>query len=130
MGENTTQMKIRAIRCDTLSTLLEMAKSQHPLEFVALLEAEDGILSGITLLPGTRLDESSASIITDMIPLGMTFSGSAHSHPNGVIYPSDADIGFFPRFGDCHLIIGYPYESGDWLAFSRDGSPRDLEVVE
>lgn len=130
MDENTTQMKIRAIRCDTLSTLIEMAKSQYPLEFVALLEAEDGIISGITLLPGTRLDESSASILTDMIPLGMTFSGTAHSHPNGVIYPSDADIGFFPRYGDCHLIFGFPYEPDDWRAFSRNGSARALEVIE
>jgi len=122
-------MTIRAISQDTLSTLLEMAKSQHPLEFVALLEAEDGVLSGINLLPGTRLDERSASVLTDMIPLGMSFSGSAHSHPNGFIRPSDADIGFFPRFGNCHLIIGYPYGPDDWRAFSRDGSQRSLEVI-
>jgi proteasome lid subunit RPN8/RPN11 len=129
MDENTIPMKIHAIRRDTLSTLIEMAISQHPLEFVALLEAEEGILSGITLLPGTRLDERSASIITDMIPLGMTFSGSAHSHPNGVIHPSDADIGFFPRYGDCHLIFGFPYGPDDWRAFSRNGSARVLEVI-
>lgn len=122
-------MTIRAISTETLSTLLEMAKSQHPLEFVALLEAEDGVLNGINLLPGTRLDERSASVLTDMIPLGMSFSGSAHSHPNGVIAPSDADIRFFPRFGSCHLIIGYPYGPEDWRAFSRDGSPRSLEVI-
>lgn len=122
-------MTIRAISSDTLSTLLEMAKSQHPLEFVALLEADNGVLSGINLLPGTRLDERSASVLTDMIPLGMSFSGSAHSHPNGVIAPSDADIGFFPRFGSCHLIIGYPYGPDDWRAFSRDGSERCIEVI-
>jgi proteasome lid subunit RPN8/RPN11 len=122
-------MTIRAISSDTLLTLLEMAKSQHPLEFVALLEADNGVLSGINLLPGTRLDERSASVLTDMIPLGMSFSGSAHSHPNGVISPSDADIGFFPRFGSCHLIIGYPYGPDDWRAFSRDGSERSLEVI-
>ncbi|MBR1368565.1 proteasome protein [Methanocalculus chunghsingensis] len=122
-------MNIHAISRDTLSTLLEMAKSQHPLEFVALLIAEDGVLSDINLLPGTRLDERSASIFTDMIPLGMSFAGSAHSHPNGVIHPSDADISFFPRFGSCHLIIGYPYGPDDWQAFSRDGTPRGLEVL-
>jgi len=122
-------MTIRAISQETLSTLLEMAKSQHPFEFVALLEADNGVLSGITLLPGTRLDERSASVLTDMIPLGMSFSGSAHSHPNGYIAPSDADIGFFPRFGSCHLIIGFPYGPDDWRAFSRDGLPRSLEVI-
>ncbi|RQD83943.1 MAG: proteasome protein [Methanocalculus sp. MSAO_Arc2] len=123
-------MNIRAITRGTLSTLLEMAKSQHPLEFVALLDGDDGVLSEITLLPGTRLSERSASLFVDMIPLGMSFSGSAHSHPNGVVRPSDADIGFFPRFGDCHLIIGYPYGSNDWQAFSRTGLPRSLEVIE
>ncbi|MCP1662188.1 MAG: proteasome protein [Methanocalculus sp. MSAO_Arc1] len=122
-------MKIRAISRDTLHTLLEMAKSQHPLEFVALLESEDGVLSGINLLPGTRLDERSASVLTDMIPLGMSFSGSAHSHPNGVIRPSEADIGFFPRFGNCHLIIGYPYGADDWQAYSANGTERSLEVI-
>ncbi|MCQ1538213.1 proteasome protein [Methanocalculus taiwanensis] len=122
-------MMIHAISSDTLSTLIEMAKSQHPHEFVALLDAENGVLSGINLLPGTRLDERSASILTDMVPLGMSFSGSAHSHPNGVIVPSDADIGFFPRFGSCHLIFGYPYGPDDWQAFSRDGLRRSLEVI-
>jgi proteasome lid subunit RPN8/RPN11 len=64
-----------------------------------------------------------------MMPLDTHLAGSAHSHPNGVLCPSDADIRFFPRTGRFHLIIGYPYRETDWQCFTADGRPCEMEVL-
>lgn len=122
-------MNIRGIRQDILSLLLEMGRENHPNEFVALIRERDGIMDEVNLLPGTVAGEDSASLFYDMMPLDTHLAGSAHSHPNGVLRPSDADVNFFPRTGRYHLIIGYPYRAGDWRCFTADGRPCDLEVV-
>jgi proteasome lid subunit RPN8/RPN11 len=81
------------------------------------------------MLPGTIGRENSASLLYDMMPLDTHLAGSAHSHPNGVLQPSDADIRFFPRTGRYHLIIGFPYRNNDWQCFTADGEPCTLDVV-
>jgi proteasome lid subunit RPN8/RPN11 len=63
-----------------------------------------------------------------MIPNDSNAAGSVHSHPNGVLQPSDADLATFGR-GQVHLIIGYPYTRESWQAFDRKGHPTDLPVV-
>lgn len=122
-------MNIRGIQKDILSLLLQMGKESHPNEFVALLRETDGVLDEVNLLPGTVVREDSATLFYDMMPLDTHVAGSAHSHPNGVLLPSDADVSFFPRTGRYHLIIGYPYRKNDWQCFTADGKPCDLEVV-
>jgi proteasome lid subunit RPN8/RPN11 len=122
-------MKIRGIRQDLLSLLLEMGRENHPNEFAGVIRERDGVMDELNLLPGTIGREDSASIFYDMMPLDTHVAGSAHSHPNGVIRPSDADLTFFPRTGRYHLIIGYPYRKNDWRCFSADGNPCDLEVL-
>jgi proteasome lid subunit RPN8/RPN11 len=122
-------MKIRGIRRSLLALLLEIGRENHPNEFVALLREKDGIIHELDLLPGTVGGEDSASLALDMMPLDTHVAGSAHSHPNGVLMPSDADIRFFPRTGRYHLIIGFPYEGGNWRCFTSDGSSAVLEVI-
>ena len=122
-------MNIRGIRQDLLTLLLEMGRENHPNEFVALIREREGIMDEVNLLPGTIAGGSSASIFTDMMPLDTHMAGSAHSHPNGVLRPSNADINFFPRTGRYHLIIGYPYREGDWRCFTANGDPCELEVI-
>ncbi|HNX16789.1 MAG TPA: Mov34/MPN/PAD-1 family protein [Methanoregula sp.] len=123
-------MTIRGIRHELLKLLLELGKNSHPNEFAALLKEEDGVISELNLLPGTITGSSSASIFFDMMPLGTHLAGSAHSHPNGVCLPSDADLNFFPRAGRYHLIVGAPYRKNDWQCFTADGKPCELEVIE
>jgi len=122
-------MNIRGIQKDILSLLLQMGKESHPNEFVALLRETDGVLDEVNLLPGTVVREDSATLFYDMMPLDTHVAGSAHSHPNGVLLPSDADVSFFPRTGRYHLIIGYPYRKNDWQCFTADGKPCELKVV-
>jgi proteasome lid subunit RPN8/RPN11 len=122
-------MNIRGIRQDVLSLLLKLGQESHPNEFVALIREQDGVMDEVNLLPGTVAGENSASLFFDMMPLDTHVAGSAHSHPNGVLRPSNADISFFPRTGRYHLIIGYPYGKRDWQCFTADGKPFELEVV-
>jgi proteasome lid subunit RPN8/RPN11 len=122
-------MKIRGIRKELISLLLEMGRESHPNEFVGVLRERDGILDEINLLPGTIGREDSASLFYDMMPLDTHVSGSAHSHPNGVLRPSLADVNFFPRTGRYHLIIGYPYGEDNWKCFTADGEPFDMDVI-
>ena len=123
-------MKILGIRQDLLSLLLQMGRENHPNEFAGVIRESDGVMEELNLLPGTIGREDSASIFYDMMPLDTHVAGSAHSHPNGVIMPSDADLSFFPRTGRYHLIIGYPYRKNDWRCFTADGQPFNLEVIE
>lgn len=122
-------MNIRGIRQDLLSLLLQMGRENHPNEFAGIIREQDGIMEELNLLPGTIGREDSASVFYDMMPLDTHVAGSAHSHPNGVILPSDADLSFFPRTGRYHLIIGYPYRKNNWRCFTADGEPHDLAVI-
>ena len=122
-------MNIRGIRKDVLSLLLQLGRESHPNEFVALIRERDGVMDEVNLLPGTVGGEDSATFLYDMMPLDTHLAGSAHSHPNGVLRPSDADVSFFPRTGRYHLIVGYPYQKNDWRCFTADGNPCELEVI-
>lgn len=123
-------MRIRGIRKDLLSLLLQLGRDQHPNEFAGLLRERDGVIDEINLLPGTTSNEHSAALLIDMMPLDTHLAGSVHSHPNGVILPSHADLGFFPRTGRYHIIVGFPYGENDWCCFSANGIPVNLGVVE
>ncbi len=122
-------MRIRGISVDLIRLLLQIGRENHPYEFVAVLREEDGIIRELNLLPGTSATEVSAHLLYDMMPLDTHVAGSAHSHPSGGIFPSEADLSFFPRIGRYHVIVGFPYGENDWRCFLTDGSPASLEVV-
>jgi proteasome lid subunit RPN8/RPN11 len=122
-------MTIRGISRALLDLLLELGRESHPREFAGVLREEGGVISEFTLLPGTVTGSGSATLFLDMMPLDTHVAGSVHSHPNGVLSPSQADLSFFPRTGRYHLIVGYPYSRDNWRCFRADGSPTGLEVV-
>jgi proteasome lid subunit RPN8/RPN11 len=122
-------MTTRGIRQELLDLLFQMGRDAHPKEFVALLTARDGVIDEVSLLPGTVTGGDSASLLLDMMPLSTHIAGSCHSHPNGVLQPSNADVRFFPRTGRFHIIIGYPYQHDNWRCFTADGRPFCMAVV-
>ena len=124
-----SRMAIRGISRDLLAMLFELGREHHPNEFVAVLRERDGIIRDLDLVPGTIVREESASFFIDMLPLDIHQAGSAHSHPNGVLSPSPADLRFFPTVGRYHIIVGYPYGERDWRGYRADGHPARLEVV-
>jgi len=122
-----------------LTFALEASRDSHPNEYMGLLRGEDArklgleesgtVLTDVLVIPGTKSNPVSATVKTSMIPNDMRAAGSVHSHPNGVLRPSDADLATFTK-GDVHIIVGAPYERDDWQAFDREGEPIDLPVLE
>lgn len=115
------------------------AEDAHPNEYMGLLRGEeasrvgvddDGIvLSEVLVVPGTESNPVSATVQTSQIPNDVRAAGSIHSHPNGVLTPSAADLSTFAS-NHVHIILGAPYGPEDWQAYDTEGEPIDLPVVE
>jgi proteasome lid subunit RPN8/RPN11 len=122
-----------------LEFALEASEDAHPNEYMGLLRGEsarkigldrDGtVLTDVLVIPGTESNPVSATVKTSMVPNDTRASGSIHSHPNGVLRPSDQDLQTFHK-GKVHVIIGAPYGRDDWTAFDTEGNPRELEVLD
>ena len=124
---------------DALTFALEASRESHPDEYMGLLRGEparefdvdhDGLLvTDVLIIPGTESNPVSATVKTSMVPNDFSSVGSIHSHPNGVLRPSDADLQTFGR-GDVHIIVGAPYGKEDWQAFDNEGEPIELDVLD
>ncbi len=124
---------------ETLTFALEAAEDSHPNEYMGLLRGEEAaklgldrkgiVLTDVLVIPGTESNPVSATVKTNMIPNDRRAAGSVHSHPNGVLRPSDADLQTFGR-GKVHIIMGAPYGRHDWQAFNREGQARQLPVFD
>jgi proteasome lid subunit RPN8/RPN11 len=122
-----------------LEFALEASEDAHPDEYMGFLRGEDArklgydfegtVLTDVLVIPGTESDPMSATVKTNMVPNDRTAAGSVHSHPNGVLRPSDADLQTFGR-GTVHIIVGAPYGWNDWQAFDREGNPIELDVLD
>jgi proteasome lid subunit RPN8/RPN11 len=140
--------RVIGIADDALSFVLEASAETHPNEYMGFLRAErldrldpdakldlgdargsDLVAVDVLVIPGTTSNSVSATVRENLIPNDNRTVGSVHSHPNGVLRPSDADLGTFGS-GSVHIIVGAPYGRDDWRAFDRDGEVRDLPVVD
>ena len=131
--------EILGIARETLQFVLEASEETHPNEYMGLLRAEDArtfdldrrgqVITDVLIIPGTTSDSSSATVRSNMIPNDLRAVGSVHSHPNGVLRPSQADLATFHK-GNVHIIIGAPYGWSDWRVFDSAGEPRSLEVLD
>jgi len=121
--------KVRGIARDTLKFILEASRSSLPAEFAGLLQVENEIITEVLILPGTENSRMSALIRLYMLP-NMQVAGSAHSHPSGVLIPSEPDIQFFSRTGDYHIIVGPPFDEHSWVCFDATGDRRDLAILD
>lgn len=129
--------EVIGIADETLSFVLDAAADAHPDEYMGMLTGEDArslgldrsgtVITDVLVIPGTTSNPVSATVKTHMIP-NVGRLGSVHSHPNGVLTPSDQDLQTFGS-GSVHIILGNPYGKTDWRAFDRNGEPRDLEAL-
>ncbi|WP_435195375.1 Mov34/MPN/PAD-1 family protein [Natronomonas sp. EA1] len=127
------------IASEALDFALEASEDAHPNEYMGFLRGEDArklgldrdgtVITDVLVIPGTESNPVSATVQTSMVPNDVRAAGSVHSHPNGVLRPSDADLATFGK-GKVHIIIGYPYGRNDWRAFDRQGEPTELEVLD
>jgi proteasome lid subunit RPN8/RPN11 len=129
--QKTKKRRVWGIERETLRLILEVSKETYPKEFAATLIAKKGIIYEINLLPGTLSGNTSAIVRTHMQPPDITLSvvGLVHSHPSGNYSPSGADLNFFSRFGNTHIIVGMPYNEYSWQAYNSRGQKIDLEIV-
>jgi proteasome lid subunit RPN8/RPN11 len=131
--------EVLGIAADALQFALEASEDTHPNEYMGFLRGEDArtlgldrdgtVITDVLVIPGTASDPESATVREFMVPNDRGAVGSVHSHPNGVLRPSDADLATFGK-GQVHIIIGYPYGWNDWAAFDRDGEETDLPVLD
>lgn len=131
--------EIIGIAADTLEFALSASEDTHPDEYMGMLRGEDArtlgldrdgtVVTDVLVIPGTESNPVSATVKTNMIPNDLSGVGSIHSHPNGVLEPSDADLRTFGR-GSVHVIIGAPYRRNCWKAFDSSGEVRELDVLD
>ncbi|MCU4750417.1 Mov34/MPN/PAD-1 family protein [Halobacteria archaeon AArc-curdl1] len=131
--------EILGIAEETLEFALESSEASHPNEYMGFLRGteatqlgldRDGlVITDILIVPGTEANSVSATVKTSSIPNDVKALGSVHSHPNGVIRPSQADLETFGR-GSVHIIIGAPYRRSDWKAFDSQGRQTRLDVID
>jgi proteasome lid subunit RPN8/RPN11 len=123
--------RVWGIEREALKLILEVSKESYPNEFAATLIAKKGVIYEINLLPGTLSGSTSAIVRTHMQPPDVTLSvvGLVHSHPSGNYNPSGADLQFFSRFGNTHIIVGMPYSESSWQAYDASGKIIKLEVM-
>lgn len=131
-------MDVIGIADETLEFALAAARDMHPREFMAYLRAEDAadvgvdrdgrVITEVVVMPGTTSTPESAQVPEYSMPIRGRGAGSVHSHPNGVLQPSDADLQTFEG-GGVHIILGHPYNTDSWRAFDADGNVVELSVV-
>lgn len=130
--------ELLGIAGETLSFALNAAEETHPREYMGYLRTEEArevgldrdgqIITDVLVIPGTTSDNSSATVDANLKPNSAQIVGSVHSHPSGVLRPSQTDLDTF-RGGEIHIILGAPYNFTDWQAFDSDGNEIDLDVL-
>jgi len=122
--------KIVGITEDTLNFILEVSKSNHPREFIGMLSADADVITDVLFLPGTLTSNENAIIRLDMMPMGLGYVGSVHSHPHpAAMRPSEQDLLMFSKTGNCHIITFYPYSKDSWRCYNPKGEERELAIV-
>jgi proteasome lid subunit RPN8/RPN11 len=131
--------ELLGIAAPVLDLCLGAAADSHPNEYMGLLRGEPAstvgldregtVITEVLVVPATETNPVSATVKTSLVPNDFRVVGSVHSHPNGVLRPSDADLGTFTR-GQVHIIVGAPYRERDWRAFDREGYRTDLRVLD
>jgi len=122
-------MKVR-IRRELLEYLLELAKNAYPNEFAGFLREKDGIFEEVLIAPNPHTGPRSIFFDTWMLPYDETIKGTVHSHPSPALWPSEADLEFFSKFGGVHIIIAWPFTADNVRAYSSDGREIRIEVVD
>jgi proteasome lid subunit RPN8/RPN11 len=131
--------ELLGIARETMDFVLEACEETHPDEYMGFLRADDArkldidrtgqVITDVLVIPGTVSNPVSATVKTSMKPNDMQSVGSVHSHPNGVLQPSDEDLATFGQ-GEVHIIVGAPYGRGNWRAFDNRGKPTTLDILD
>ena len=128
--ESTSKRKIWGIKKEMIQFIIEASKDSYPNEFYAKLMQKKGVISEFSIIR-TIQGRTHAIPFVYMEPpdIFLETAGTVHSHPSGNNQPSGADLEFFSKMGNTHIIIGYPYTETTWQAYDRTGRPIELKVI-
>ena len=122
--------KVKGVDRALLRMINEAARDSLPNEFVAMLRAEEGVISELILLPGTLQGEDSATLMLHMMPIDFSIVGTVHSHPGYSNRPSRQDLEFFRRYGYVHIITCLPFDERSWRAYDARGRHMELPLTD
>ncbi len=118
------------IRRLALASALQACKNVFPDEFIGLFRLQDGVLTELFLAPLAEYGRSHSTFSQWHVPADASLVATIHSHPNGVLQPSQQDLRFFASSGKFHFIAGAPYRVSDVAAYSPQGKPLRVDLVE
>lgn len=124
-----SRRKVWGIEREVLEMINQASRQTHPLEFVAAMRAEDGVIYELVLLPGSISSGGSATFPSFNLPIDLSIVGSVHSHPGPFNEPSEADLHLFSSYGSTHIITCMPYDMSSWRCYDRQGRLVELQVV-
>ncbi len=121
------------IPSNILETIYAGAKELYPRESFLLLRGKKHkgniYITDIVLAPLSVHGHGFAHFNPFMFECDYSLVGTVHSHPSGVIRPSDTDMNYF--FGRVLMIVGYPYEGKNCVAaFDSDAQKMPIEITE
>jgi proteasome lid subunit RPN8/RPN11 len=116
---------------DVVNSLLTYSQMAYPNEGILLLRGkkrnEVVEVSGVMVPPAAVHARSYSSFSWFMLPVDMSYVGVAHSHPSGVVRPSQEDM--LHASGSVMVIVGYPFSGADRIGvFDKDGNPLPFQV--
>ena|SRR3989338_6880038 len=117
------------IKRSVVESIIIASANVYPLEFISMLGGKGKTIEELVVVPA-QFGEDYSSYRLDLVPFDREIIGTVHSHPSEYNNPSQADLDSFSRFGEIHLIIGYPYELNTIRAFDNKGRKIVLQVVE
>lgn len=117
------------IKRETLEAVLLAAQNTFPNEFFCLLggNGKKQIIEEFVVIPAVF--GKTHTLVQDwMKPIDKGIVGSVHSHPSHGGFPSGADLRSFPRFGEVHLVLAYPFSMQDARLFDLRGKQIKFEL--
>jgi len=117
------------IKRETLEAVLMAARNTFPNEFFCLLggNRKEKTITEFVVIPAVF--GKTHTLVQDWLkPVDKSVVGSVHSHPSAHGFPSGPDLRAFPRFGEAHLILYYPFDLHNARLFDLKGKEIKFEL--
>jgi len=115
---------------EVVNSILTFCKIHHPNEAILVLRGNNKkdviIIDSLMIPPMAEGGPYYSGFPSHMLPGDMSIMGTAHSHPSGSAEPSLTDLNHFT--GIVGVIVKYPYEENDLVAYNADGEKLEFVV--
>jgi len=117
---------------ELLHAVFEGARRLYPKEIILLLRGRKKKnlveISEVVVPPLATYGSGFANIPLHMLPMDFSVIGIVHSHPSGILAPSDADLNHI--FGIVLMIVGFPFmDERNVAVYNRSGERLMLQIT-